>query len=271
MENKLEAFRDYLKEKTSESSAYTYCKVISTFLKFFGNDSVENMNLYIEKYWLSKYAFIHYLRFLGRENDIEKLKKGKRGVTKREGVYLERERLKEIIFSIPETHWRVVALLQYLTGARAKDVLRTKKEWIEKIEDDEKIGLKIKMLQKGNRFKVSFIPKEFKNYIWEFVESSGEYPFLKYYSKKGSLETSLSNNYVYYWKALKNAAVSWGYNMFAPHDFRRNFLDLAYTIFKDIRKVRELAGHRNLNWTFLYLKKRIEETELKDAIRIMQL
>jgi integrase len=81
------------------------------------------------------------------------------------------------------------------------------------------------------------------------------------------LTTSLMTSYHYYWKAVKKAAESIGIKDFSTHDFRRNFIDEAYTIFGDIRKVKDIVGHRKIEWTLRYLRKKIEEKELVSAIK----
>lgn len=260
----MEKFLEYLQTQTnlSQRSINLYYGIIKKIVLLYGqNPNIEQMNAYIREKPLSKYAFLHYLHFLGRLNDCSLLLKARQKPKKREGVYLDQEELKKIVFSITEEKYRYAALVQFVTGVRAGEVLKLRKEDFSK-ENNE---LKITMIGKGERKKVVFIPETYSKFIYNFIINSGEYPFLKPASE--DFFRNLQTNYIYYWRSIKQAASALGYDNFAPHDFRRNFIDQAYTLTKDIRVVQDLAGHARAETTLQYFKKKISEEEFKDIVK----
>ncbi|RLE45206.1 hypothetical protein DRJ16_00070 [Candidatus Woesearchaeota archaeon] len=245
-----------------------YARTIQRFLREFKEASVENANKFIAKSFREKrsyyvkYAFMHYFKYLGREEDYKKLIKTRLKPKKKKGCFLRKEELERIAFSLPTEEYRMVAIIQYLTGARAHDVLTLSKDRITK-EDGM---LKLRMIQKGEREKIAFIPEEYAEMIWNFVQSKDkEYPFLRGESK--DFTRSVNTNYTYYYRELKEVATSLGYENFATHDFRRNFINDAYSKFKDIRIVRVVAGHSDMSTTLRYLLEAVDEKEIKKAIK----
>jgi integrase len=263
----LEEFLNYLRTQTSlsERSIKFYYWLVRKFLAEFREDSLENMNAFIKAYPLSKFAFMYYLRFKNRENEYVKLIKTKTRLVEKEGVFLSREKLLKIVESIQDDIYRMVALLQYLTGARAHEILKLKKEDF-KIENEM---LKIKLIGKGGYERVVFIPQNYKQIIWQFVSNySREYPFLKGENK--SLEKLVYNNYIYYYMELKKAAASLGYEKFATHDFRRNFVNDIFSQTQDIRIAKNLIGHARMETTLRYLKRKISEEEYRKYIQAIR-
>ena len=238
-------------------------KIIRLFFRQFSDDSVKNINKFIT-YPLRKFVFLHYLRWRGRLNDYNLIKKIRARVPKKEGVYLSREQLKQIVFSIPEERYRMAALIQFATGIRAFEALKAKKEDFEWSGD----YLKLRIIGKRNLARNVFIPKIYGEVIWNYIQNAGKYPFLKGESK--NFPTWVENNYHYYLKAVKKAAEKLGYPDFATHDFRRNFIDDVCALTQDIRVVRVLAGHKDAKTTLRYLDKHISEEAFKEVIKKMR-
>jgi integrase len=265
---KLLKFRQYLQEQTnlSSSTIKLYCRTIARFLEKFEQTN-EGMNAFVKQYSFNRFVLKHWLEFECRGEEYKALKGVKRKRVIREGVYIDSSLLKQIVFSIPNTMYRAVALIQYCTGARARDVLTIKSEWIEKVESDESIGLRIRMVQKGGRERIAFVPKgEFSDIVYNYVISAQkEYPFMRNCSE--DFLTNVETNYHYYYNAIKQATITLGIPNFATHDFRRNFIDKAYTALKDIRVVKELVGHSQISTTLNYLRKHISETEARESIK----
>lgn len=261
----MEEFLNYLRTQTSlnERSIKFYYWVIKNFLAKYKEPTIENINARIREYPATKFAFYHYLRFLGRENDYNKLIKTKPKPKEKKGVYLQKEILMKIISSIPDEKYRMVALLQYLTGARVAEILKLKKEDFDPQQD----MLKIKLVTKGNYERIVFVPQEYKDLIMNFVKNSKfDYPFLKGDFNK-PLAKLVYNNYIYYYTALKKAASDLGYENFATHDFRRNFIDRVLDVTSDIRIARALIGHARAETTLRYISQKSSEEEFKKFIK----
>jgi integrase len=262
---KLEEFQNYLKTQTSlsESSAKFYYWIIKNFLAKFKEVNIENMNVRIKEYPATKFAFKHYLNFLGRQNEANSLIKTRSRPVKREGVYLTQEEILKIVELIPDNTYKIVALLQFLTGARAAEILKLKKEDF-KIENDL---LKIKLITKGNRERIVFIPEPYNKIILNFIQAKQfDYPFLKGDFNK-PLANLVRNNYIYYYNQLKKVVSDLGYENFATHDFRRNFVNRILDKTNDIRIANAMIGHAKMESTLRYLNKKISQEEYIKLIK----
>jgi len=125
------------------------------------------------------------------------------------------------------------------------------------------------MIGKGGYERIVYIPKVYKQTIWDFVSNcSREYPFLK--GNENSLPKLIYNNYIYYYLQLKKAASLLGYENFATHDFRRNFVNDILTQTQDIRIAKDLIGHARMETTLRYLKKKVAEEEFKKYIEVIR-
>lgn len=265
----LEGFKEYLRNQLglSELSIALYMRTVKRFLLKYKDPTIENINKFIiesaknKTSYYTKFVFKHFLKYLGREQDYLKLVKVKQKSPMKRGVYLNKDELKQIIFSIPDETYRMVALIQYATGLRAGDVLRIRKENVEWVGD----MLRITLVQKGGNVSTIFLFEPYASMVWEFVQKSKEYPFLK--GKNSSFERWVSNNYVYYWKVLKQAAKKLGYDKFSTHDFRRNFAQDVFRTEQDIRKVQIALRHKNISTTIRYLERIQEEEVYKDVVR----
>ena len=265
MIERLEDFQNYLKTQTSlsESSVKFYCWIIKNFLAEYKEASIENMNARIREYPTTKFAFEHYLNFLGRKNEIHNLIKVKHRPAEKEGVYLPQEEILKIVQAIPDNTYKVVALLQFLTGARVAEILRLKKEDL-KFENEL---LRIKLITKGNHERVVFIPEPYNQIILNFVQASSfDYPFLKGDFSK-PLANLVRNNYIYYYNQIKKVVSDLGYKNFATHDFRRNFVNRILDKTNDIRIANAMIGHARMESTLRYLNKRMSEEEYIKLIR----
>jgi integrase len=257
-----ETFEDWLRNNTFllERTIRLYVRTIERFKRLFGNPTIENINRFIiestkeRRSYYVKYVFRLYLKYLGREEDYPKLVKVRQKAKKRIGCYLAKEEIMRIIDLMTDKTYRIVALIQFLTGARAHDVLSFNSKNLVRQNDDVWLGL----TPKGEkRLYYVFIPKKHAKLICDFIESSGkEYPFLK-----GNIENfvnAVNNNYRYYYNEVKNAAKFAGYPDFSTHDFRRNFIEDIYSREKDLRVIKDIAGHSNIRYTMQYLKQHFE-------------
>jgi len=263
-------FKTWLTENTTlgERTILNYSRAIDRFLDKYNKVTIENINRFISKINRNtrttyvKYAFRYYLTFIGKDKEYEKVVKIKTKPRKKSGNYLPNDELLNIVFNIEDKIYRLVALLQYLTGVRADDVLDN--TWRNfKVNDDGSLTVTIKV--KRGKEHIVFIPEKYSKRLTYFVETCGrKYPFLR-----GESDTHLgliSNNYRYYWNAVKKSARGLGHDKFSTHDFRRNFLEDVFMKTKDIRIAQNLAGHSSMMYTMKYLKSHEDEGKLKKVV-----
>jgi len=260
---KLERFEEWLKSKTSLSnrSIKTYVKTARAFLLFSNSDeSIESMNRYIRNYPLARFVFKKYLEFLGRGNEINQLIRARKA-RRREGEYADEQKLLQIPNYIRRKAYRIVALIQALTGARAIEVLTIRKDNV----FVEKDYLKIKLITKGEKERYIYIPQPFAPLVYEFIHSSNRaYPFLL--GESEDFDRLIYNNYISYYRQVRKAAMVLGLERFGTHDFRRNFINRLYERTKDIRLVAKAVGHVKLETSLRYLDIKVSEEEIKKLL-----
>lgn len=232
--------------------------IIKTFLVKYQEESVEKMNEYIRKYGLSYYAFRYYLKFKGRENEIPKLIKMREKEQEFKGTYLNKEQIVEAIDKLPNKY-RVIAYIQFLTGARIREVLTIRKENVS-LEGD---FLRIKIIGKGQKERYIFIPLRYDFIVRYLKDSPFAYPFLE----DNIVDARRINNvYTLYYIKLNEVFSLIGVK-FRPHDFRRNFITFVYQKTQDIVKTKNLVGHEKIETTYRYLNKMLSQEELKKIVQ----
>ncbi len=223
------------------------------------------MNEFIPKHLKAHYAFRLYLLATGREDELKLLvkPKGYNRKPKIEGVYLSIEEQKRTIDLLPEPY-KMIAVLQYVTGARYNDVAGIKKRAAEEVKDIHGIGLKIKLLTKGGKYRDVWIPEKYSPYIIGFIKAAtATYPFL------GTDELTISRlDLIYgrYRKELIKASQTVN-PKFRTHDFRRNWVNDSYGKTHDIRKVSNVVGHADPSTTMKYVKKKLDRDEQIKAVQ----
>lgn len=262
-------FREWLRNNTDlmERTILNYDRTIDRFHSHFFDPTVENINRFISQstkestsYYV-KYAFKHYLEYIGKPEIYKMLVKIKQKPRKKKGCYISEDNIKRIINNITNPVHRAVAIVQYLTGARAGDVLRFSSENI--ITDGESV--RMRLITKGGKEHIVFIPKKYSVRITQFIETRNKkYPFLE--GTSDDFRKWVDTNYRYYYNSLKAAASSAGFPKFTSHDFRRNFLEDVFDNTKDIRAAQNLAGHSSLQYTLKYVKAHAADERLKEIV-----
>lgn len=279
-------FIKYLDEKAiSENSKRQYVGAVTRFLKEDPNiDDFSSYNTFIVKKCIKKrayrdyYALRHFIRYkfnkTEAENLINKIIKIKQQDKKDSLQPLSEKEITDVINCIQEYRHQLIAIIQFLTGIRASDVLRLKKKDIywEKINDEEILRLNI--TAKGNKRLVRYIfKKEFSNMIMDYINKLpifkqsilsnkvdwSEYVFIKERKQdrnEVTLQALLSYCYLEYWHDLKQALNSNSIDIhrFATHDFRRNFAKKAWTKYQDVDALKRLLGHSDGGTTLRYLR-----------------
>jgi len=270
---RVSSFQNWLSDNTTlgERTILNYSRTIERFFDEYNDPSIENINKFISKINRNtrttyiKYAFKYYLEFMGRFDDYKRVVGIREKPKKNNGVYLSNDELLNIVRNIEDETYRLVALLQYITGVRATDVLENTWRNITDFPDGS-VKIMIGIKSKGRRKEHTvFIPSKYVKGLRYFVETCGrKYPFLRAYSD--TFRKRVDNNYRYYYEAVKKSAKSLGYPKFSTHDFRRNFLEAVFTKTKNIRIAKDLAGHSNIQYTIKYLKVHEDEGKLRDAV-----
>lgn len=259
----MEEFLEYLNKQTSLSprTAKTYAKILHAFHSR-RDPTIEAMNEEIKIYPLTKYAFKFWLTWQGRADEIPKLLKGRILPAKREGVYLNSEELLRIINAVEDPRYKVIATIQYATGIRASDVLKIRKERIRILPSG---GLRIRVIGKGEKERIVFMPQAYVNIVLEFISPFHDYSFP--FTTNGTCTTlDIETTYNYYWRAIKQAAIKAGFPKFASHDWRRNLINDVFERTKDLRKAQVAAGHSRADTTIRYINKKVQEKEYRELI-----
>jgi len=276
----LALYRMWLAEKRnlSEGSIQVYCEAVECFLK--GNpdiDSLEDYNNFIIEHSIKKRCYHYYSALKAfieykitdantRSRIMDNMIRAQiNNDIKMERKYLTEEEILEVINHIKEPKHKVISLIQTLTGVRASDVLRLKRDNIMPEEYKGNPVLRINITGKGKKRNVIFIHDEVAqeiiiDYITK-VFNHDNYYFIelgKMKNRRGNIESEyrlLRMNYSWYWSDLKQAMQSCGVNFseWSTHDFRRSFARRAWIRYKDIHVLQGLLHHANPAVTMRYL------------------
>lgn len=266
-------FRDYLRNETNllESSIDIYVRTIKEYNNIYNNNNnIENIKAFVNKsFKLSnsshkKFIFKYYLKYIGKPELYKKLPKVRVPLRKRNGNYLPKEKVLEIINNIDDPFYRDIATLQYLTGARAKEIITLRKDNIYFEED----VIKIRLIGKGDKHRIVYIRKEYK-YLLEKHIRSIEWLFIittktNKKEKEKEIYTEINKIRTYYYLRLKKSCKELGIFDFGTHDLRRNFAQEIRKETKDIFMVKKMLGHSNINTTIKYFDDNPED--IKDIL-----
>jgi len=267
IEREIREFKEYLLKNTllNFTTIKLYCSVLRDFLSKYNEVSLNNINNYIaERLRKSnvnyiRASLINYIKAKDLDIKIEHIIKPKWRERKRHGNYMSHERVMKLINAIEDKKFRLVALLQYLTGARAREILTIKIENI-KIEDD---FIRIALKGKGNRTRYVFVDLSLKEALEELYNGRDNgYLFFEdaviYEKNQEEFAKYVWKKYIAYMRALKKACEKLNIN-FSTHDFRRNFADRLYKNHKDLLVVKEALGHADVKTTMRYFASRKKE------------
>jgi integrase len=274
-------FSEFLKEKKniSESTIHLYCEVVTRFIKTNPNiDNLEDYNNFIIKYSIKKRLYSYYsalkmyIEFKITDNNLknkilESLIKPKMysGYIY-ERKYLGEDEILNVINSLQEEKHRIIAIIQTITGVRAGDILRLKRDNIMPEEYNKRPVLRLNIIGKGKKHNVIFIHDEIaQDIIMHYITT--HFGFEDYYfiemGKMKNRQGTFNNqfmmyrmNYMWYWQDLKQALQSNGLNYkdFATHDMRRCFARRVWERYKDIHVLQKLLNHANPSVTLRYLE-----------------
>jgi integrase len=190
---------------------------------------------------------------------------------------LNDNKLIEVINNIDDEKFQTVALIQWRTGARAGDVIRTKKEDIKIDYFNNEETLLITMVAKRKKRKKIRLFRTYKDIVLNYINSTdAEYPFMldeknRYHRRGRSISLFESDedkkilsfykrervSYNRYLNELKKALIKSNIDVtrFATHSFRKLFARYTWDTYKDITVVQRELDHADPRTTLQYLKK----------------
>jgi integrase len=244
-------------------------RTIRRFYKKYEEPNINNINKFVSESFrekrsvYAKYVFKHYLRFLGKTpHKYTLLVAVKVKPRKKYGVYIPKTEQLKIVDTIKDPDYRMVALIQFITGARPEDVITIKRS---SMVLERNGSLRLMSEAKGGREKVLYIPPKYTPMVKDYFDNNNnEYPFIKGLSKKGFIRL-VDNNYQYYYNALSEASHEVGHPDFRPHDFRRNFANDLDEAGYSLREIQEALGHARIETTARYPRP-VGSKKIRDAI-----
>lgn len=266
----LEEFKEWLKNNTPllQGSINLYARVISRYFSLYPEISLASINKYISdntrerSNYHVKFAFKYYLTFTENLDMYSKIVKVKHRPRKKQGVYTNEEMIKEVILHIEKDIYRDIATIQYATGARAREVLLIKEQFIDMNYKSDRIRIKIE--GKGAKEGWIFLGKDFEPILKKYMKGKAGYLFLKDdlidVSEK-RIETVANNLRTYYWVELKKAADKINLERFGTHDFRRNFAENLKRGGADLFLIQKILRHSNISTTIGYFNEATQEVE----------
>lgn len=275
-------FRMWLieKRKLADSSISTYIDVIKRFVaRNLDITKLESYNNFIIAYSIKKrnshyYSALRwYIEYKIDDSTIKNyLLKGLivppmgRSDYVRERIHLSEHQIFQLINKLEKTKHKVIAMMQSVTGVRAGDVLRLKRDNIIPEDYKGKEVLRINFIGKGNKRNVVFIHDIVaQKYIMDYITTNfnhDDYYFIQLggmKGRKGQIDNPyalIKMNYAWFWQDVKQALESIGINKeeFATHDFRRCFARRAWEKFGDIYILKKLLNHSDPKVTLRYLE-----------------
>ena len=263
----LNDFKTWLIENTSlsESSILLYVRTIKHYFRHNSEISVEKFNKYIsdrfreKRSYYVKYAFKYYLKYKGNKNIYSDLVSVRTQPKLKHGTYLPNNIINRIINNIPEKLYRTIGIIQYATGARAREIITLKEENIDHIES--KGVYRLWLHGKGNKERPSFINESLEIYLKPFLRNQPGYMFIEILNPedKFEFERVINNTRTYYYIKLRKSAEELGIDNLGTHDLRRNASESMRESGADIKTVKEVMGHSSIKDTEKYFKNNPED------------
>lgn len=248
----VENFGIYLQNNSNLSlrSIYAYKKVIKSMINFYGVDpSVEKLNQFLLRSpSLSKFALKYFLDFRWRTKVFNRLTFPKYDNIVKKKTPITKEQAKMIIQCIEDPKHKLMAQIQYFTGAKAYEVIPIKKEHIIKEFEEKRIRIDIEN-SNGKKDSLYLIDS-----IWYDIQNcmlkDGQYLFLNNAEglNEDQMLKKIESAYIQYYNSLKNASLDVGINI-STHDWRVGFARVVEEESNDKFEVQRLMRNTNLSFT----------------------
>jgi len=270
----IKRFLDWLYNKPalSPSTIKVYRKAIVGLLAFTetANPTIEQINKYIaikcnKRQAHVKYAIKHYLEFIGRKDDYDKLNKAKIRKPIRQKTFINKEVRSKIIARIENQQHKNIAMLQEVSAARAREIISIQKHRVKRLEDGT---VEIMLKGKGDKPRPIYLNSDYYYILKPYMTVAPRaYLFLEpgtEYLTEIQQETKIESVYKRYLEDVKKAAAATGYPSLTTHDFRRSKADEIEQK-HGVRKAQLILGHSTIRTTEIYLNRD------KDTIRRVML
>jgi integrase len=274
-----ETFEKWMENNTNKAplTIGVYVNIIKKFKsKHHAKFNIEDVNKFIIDHFRKKsctnvkYAFRYYFKYLGIEERYSELVKVKQKGRIKKGVHVSKEVLFEIIRNIKNPLYRDVAVLQYQTGARGREILTLREEDIDLYFSDDLISIRI--LGKGEKIRYSYVPNK-KSWIDFFKRnmSSAKLGFLFLTDEfkdfpRGEFDRKVSSQMTLYYNYLHRSAMEYGVLGFGTHDLRRNAAEHLKKYKKvDMHTIKKILGHSNILITEKYFDE--SDDSVQEAMR----
>lgn len=272
----LDSYPDWLRENTalSESSISLYARTARRFFEDGHQIEPGQINAYIAQSFRNshscyvKYTFRYLLKFLGKSKIYKGLIPVKVPPRKRMGKHYPERMVRKIILNIRKELLRDQALLQYKTGARAREIITLREENID--FDFSPDILKARLIGKGGKERPTFLSKDCAEILQKYCKGTARYLFLHEGCAVDpeQLERAVNTNRSYLYEALKVSAHELGLSGFGTHDFRRNVAERIRKLTKDPYVAKKILGHSKIETTLRYFDESPEDVQ--EAIINMQ-
>ncbi len=245
------------------SSVNAYMKIIKELTNKYGVDpSVEQLNEFITYKCRMRQASTvqasikHYIKFRWRNwNNIEQqlVKAKPRPIAKKKN-FLTKSQSIDIINSINNGEHKLIAKIQYFTGARVSEVITIKKK--DMIHEREYKRVRINIVGKGDKVNPIYLTDNILIDMQQCLLREGVYLFLK--DQKNSLpEEQLikktESYYKRYYESIKGASKECGLDI-STHDWRRSFSQSLRDAKVDIYDIKKALRHERIETTERYFK-----------------
>ena len=237
----------YMNTNLADSTIRIYNSVINRFFRNYDELTLDSVNKFILE--VTRSSSSRYVRsalkqlFIMEKKPEEMLRFVKcfSHPRKKMGVYLKEFEIERIISMIEKPKHRLIAMIQYDTGARASDVISLKTD---NIDTDAEGDTRIMMRVKGGKSLIVHLRKKTAEILEKYKNSENGRVFCR--------EGQETNEYKYYRESLIKAAVSAGHPAFRSHDFRRNLIENAKKKGFKTRDIQKLVGHLHAATTERY-------------------
>ncbi len=245
------------------SSVYAYVKIIKELTNKYGIDpSVEQLNEFISYKCKMRQASIvqasikHYIKFRWRNwtSIQEQLVKAKPRPIAKKKTFLTKSQSIDIINSINNEDHKLIAKIQYFTGARVSEVISIKKKSM--IHEKEYKRIRINIVGKGDKINPIYLTDNILLDMQPCLLREGVYLFLKDQKNILTEEQLIKKTGTYYkryYESIKEAAKECNLNM-STHDWRRSFSQSLRDAKVDIYDIKKALRHERIETTERYFK-----------------
>lgn len=263
-------FENWLRKNTSlrEGSIRLYGRTIQSYLNWRKTDSLPEMNEFISRSFRTansfyvKYAFKHYLDWLGKSEEYARLVRVKLGPRKKLSKQYPSRTIQAIIDKVNNPRLADISRLQKATGARARGIITLKSE-----NTDFEYGpnvIRLRLTEKGGKERVTFLGREFEPVLRRHYPGPTGYYFLPtecVHMSEHELEMRINTVRKYAYDALQKAARELGILHFGTHDFRRHVANELRQRYKDPYVAKKVLGHVRIETTLRYFDESAEDVQ----------